>query len=230
MSKKSDISVSDRAHISFDALRMKQSVRTTFKLPKEIIDLLGLIAGQLGIKQKSLLDQLAADTRILDRLAEEASAATEVERYRHPKTYVISRSSLHSINAVAKRQNIPRDILVEVLIKRLLPIIETELARHIERKKILEKMKDHMQHVAALRNQAREVLGEDDELYLMIDKEAGLAEKNIVAANTVVEKGVPMEEWRKVTLTAASPFACKDENRGYITQRLTMDCSEQSWN
>jgi hypothetical protein len=56
MSDKSELPFSEKSQISFDELRLKQSVRTTFKLPRETISLLGLIAGQLGIKQKSLLD------------------------------------------------------------------------------------------------------------------------------------------------------------------------------
>ena len=39
-------------------LRGRQSVRTTFKLPARSIDALSLLAGQLGIKQKSIVDHL----------------------------------------------------------------------------------------------------------------------------------------------------------------------------
>ncbi|MGW8195745.1 MAG: hypothetical protein ACWGOX_15925 [Desulforhopalus sp.] len=189
------IDITEPSPISFDDLRMKQSVRTTFKLPREISDLLGLIAGQLGIKQKSLLDQLTQDSRLLDRLAQEPGTPKSTEGTRHPKTYVISRSALQSINDVAKRQKIPRDILVEISIKRLLPIIEAELERHIERKKIFKEMKNQMRHVATLRDRAGKVLGEDDEFFAMIDKQAELAQKNIEAANLIIKKGMPMEEW-----------------------------------
>jgi len=39
-------------------LRGRQSVRTTFKLSERSIDALSILAGQLGIKQKSLFDHL----------------------------------------------------------------------------------------------------------------------------------------------------------------------------
>lgn len=44
--------------ITSQGLRGKQSVRATFKLPEHIIKLLGGVATQLGVKQKSLFDQL----------------------------------------------------------------------------------------------------------------------------------------------------------------------------
>ena len=48
-------------------LKKKQSVRATFRLPDEIINLLSVVASQLGLKQKSLLDQLVEDKELLDQ-------------------------------------------------------------------------------------------------------------------------------------------------------------------
>ncbi|RPI51694.1 MAG: hypothetical protein EHM49_06780, partial [Deltaproteobacteria bacterium] len=45
-------------------LRGKQSVRATFRLPDHIIKLLGMVASQLGLKQKSLFDQLVEDKEV----------------------------------------------------------------------------------------------------------------------------------------------------------------------
>ena len=146
MNSKKEQTPLNNTQISFDDLRKKQSVRATFKLPQDVIDLLGVIAGQLGIKQKSLLDQLIEDKALLVRLAEESSQDPEEEAARRQKTSVISRSSLRSINDVAKKQNISRDSLVEISIKRLLPIIETELEKHIVRKTLLKEMKNYFRN------------------------------------------------------------------------------------
>lgn len=181
--------------ISFDELRNKQSVRATFKLPQEIIDLLGVIAGQLGIKQKSLLDKLIEDTSLLEKLAQKADQAPLHKTTRCQKTYVISRSSLRSINEIAKKQNISRDILVEISIRRLLPIIETELEKHITRKFILEEMKNYMMYGENLREKAQKLLGKDDVLYDMLEKQQNLAQKNISTVDSIIEKGMPMEDW-----------------------------------
>lgn len=195
MNDKSKLSLLEQSRISFDDLRMKQSVRTTFKLPEEVINLLGIIASQLGIKQKSLLDQLTEDSRLLFKLAKEVNATTSDKEKRHAKTFVISRSSLKSINDVAQKQKVPRDILVEISIKRLLPIIEGELEKHIKRKQILEEMKQFMKQGEALRNHAKQALGEDDDIYEMIDNQFQLAKKNLTTAKKIIKKGMPMEDW-----------------------------------
>ena len=82
MNMKRDETALNNKEISFDELRKKQSVRATFKLPQEIIDLLGVIAGQLGIKQKSLLDQLVEDTSLLVKLAQENEQSHEEQTMR----------------------------------------------------------------------------------------------------------------------------------------------------
>jgi hypothetical protein len=195
MDGKSNLSLLGQSDISLDDLKMKQSVRTTFKLPEEVINLLSIIAGQLGIKQKSLLDQLTEDSNLLLKLAKEVDQKNRGDDTRQPKTFVISRSSLQSINDVAKKQKVPRDILVEMSINRLLPIIEGELKRHTKRKQIIEEMKQFAKQEETLRDKAKTVLGEDDDLYKMIDSQVRLAKKNITTASMIIKKGMPMEEW-----------------------------------
>ena len=195
MDGNSKLSLLKQSSISLDDLRMKQSVRTTFKLPEEAINLLSIIAGQLGIKQKTLLDQLTEDSGLLIELAKKVDQKNRGNETRQAKTFVISRNSLQSINDVAKEQNISRDILVEVSINQLLPIIEKELERHIKRKQILEDMKKFSKHEEVLRDQAREVLGEDDDLFKMIDSHVQRTKDNITTASMLIKKGMPMEEW-----------------------------------
>jgi hypothetical protein len=195
MNMKRDETALNNKEISFDELRKKQSVRATFKLPQEIIDLLGVIAGQLGIKQKSLLDQLVEDTSLLVKLAQENEQSHEEQTMRRQKTFVISRSSLRSINDIAKKQNISRDALVEISIKRLLPIIETELEKHIIRKTILKEMKNYLRIGENLLEKTQNLLGKDDVLYDMLEKQVSLTQKNIMTVHAIIEKGMPMEEW-----------------------------------
>jgi hypothetical protein len=185
----------DNVEISFDELKKKQSVRATFKISQESIDLLGVIAGQLGIKQKSLLDQLMEDTLLLAKLARKTDPVRKNHTPRRQKTFVISRSSLLSLNIICKKQNISRDALVEISINRLLPIIETELKKHIIRKSILKEMKNHLKLGENLRQKAQKLLGENDILYDMLEKQTSLAQKNVSIVNSIIEKGMPMEDW-----------------------------------
>ncbi len=195
MSIKIDETVLNNSKISFAELRKKQSVRATFKLPQEIIDLLGVIAGQLGIKQKSLLDKLIEDASLFAKLVHEADQASDNKTARRQKTYVISRSSLRSINEAAKKQKISRDVLVEFSIRRLLPIIETELEKHINRKIILKEMQNYLRLGESLREKTEKLLGRDDTLVDMIAKQVHLAQKNIQEVDAIIEKGRPMENW-----------------------------------
>jgi len=149
----------------------------------------------LGIKQKSLLDQLVEDTCLLGSLAQEVNQTPKSSTIRRQKTYVISRSSLRSINNIAKKKNISRDILVEFSIRRLLPVIQTELEKHNKRKVILADMKKHMQNSERLSQLAKQTLGKEDVLFSMLQKQLLLAQKNLMEARSVVEKGMPMEDW-----------------------------------
>ncbi len=195
MNKKKDQTALHDTQISLDDLRRKQSVRATFKLPQDVIDLLGLIAGQLGIKQKSLLDQLIEDKALLVRLAENNHQYLADEAARRQKTFVLSRSSLRAINDVAQKQKISRDALVEISIKRLLPVIESELEKHIIRKTLFKEMQNYLKTGEHLCEKARKLLGRDDALSDMLEKQVSLAERNISAVAAIIEKGMPMEDW-----------------------------------
>ena len=50
--------------LSIDTLRGRQSVRVTFQLSSEVIELLRVMAVQLGIKQKTALIHLGLETLI----------------------------------------------------------------------------------------------------------------------------------------------------------------------
>lgn len=198
MGLKNSVTANGRAtrfELSLDDLKGKQSVRATFRLPKEAIDLLGVIASQLGIKQKSLFDQLVEDSGVLDQLAAEAQSYTPAARERQQKTFVISRSSLVSLDSIAQQQHVPRDLLVEFSIKRLLPVIATELKKHERRKVLLQEMQAYLEHGKNLLAKAEELVGKEDELYAMLDHQVKLGERNVAVINTIVERGKPMEEW-----------------------------------
>ena len=185
----------DYRQISYEELQRKQSVRATFKLPEEVIVLLGLIAGQLGIKQKSLLDELLGDTTTLDILAQEAGGLGDGGKKRRQKTYVLSRSSLKTVTDIAKGHHVPRDLLVEMSIRRLLPLIESELKKHDRRKIIGQEMQRYLRWGENLRDKAGKLLGEKDEVYSLLDKQVHLAQKDMLMVDSIIEKGMPMENW-----------------------------------
>lgn len=139
----------------------RQSVRTTFKLSERSIDALSILAGQLGIKQKSLFDHLIDDLSILNLLAEE-SQEYEIPKQRVPKTFVISRKTLQNLEKVSRRYQTPRDALVELSIERILPLISQEKKKHEHRKKMKESMKDILLKSERLFEDAYAHLEQDD--------------------------------------------------------------------
>lgn len=187
----SDLEISDAAGT---ILRGRQSVRTTFKLSEHAIDALSILAGQLGIKQKSLVDHLIEDTRALELIAEDFA---ELGRRsgRVAKTYVVSRRTLENLERISLRFNTPRDALVEHSIERILPLLQREKDRHSRRKETLRDLQQFQTAGEALLGEAEGSLGEDDpvcqELQNMLRAVAGCC----LRVASCVEKGKKIEEF-----------------------------------
>lgn len=186
---------SEKHILSVDDLIGRQSVRATFKLPEDVIDLLNVIAAQLGIKKKSLFDQLVENTGILDEVARKARNCTAAEDHRRQKTFVISRRSLQALNHISASKHISRDLLVELSIKRLLPVIEVELEKHKTRKKLQKEMREYVRQGKALLDKSARLLGKDDQVYVMIKDQLAVAQKNLSTVDKLVKKGMKMEQW-----------------------------------
>lgn len=175
-------------------LRGRQSVRATFKLTERSIDALSILACQLGIKQKSLFDQLVDDITALKLIAKEFDSFGR-SKQRVPKTFVISRKTLENLERVASRYNTPRDALVEYSIEKILPLIKQEKVKHEKRKVILQDLRRFFREGAEMLNRTESALGEDDplssEMLKMMRHVAGCREE----AESLVEKGNRLEKF-----------------------------------
>lgn len=148
-------------------LRGRQSVRTTFKLSERSIGALSILAGQLGIKQKSLFDHLIEDTQALQMIASEfVNVGPAAQRV--AKTYVISRKTLESLERVSEKYNTPRDALVEYSIERILPLLVREKEKHIKRKILMEELNEYLRQGTAILARAENDLGPDDPMFVQI--------------------------------------------------------------
>jgi hypothetical protein len=99
------------------------------------------------------------------------------------------------LNQISKKQKIPRDILVEVYIKQLLPVIKTELKKHQQRKELLKEMRKYQDQGKKLLKVAEDLLGRDDMLFEKIKGQIKIANKNVATAEDLINKGTPMEDW-----------------------------------
>ena len=146
-------------------LRGRQSVRATFKLSARAIDVLSIVARQLGIKQKSLFDHLIEDVRSLNVIANEIEDEAFGALDRVQKTFVVSRRTLSCLEQTSRQFNAPRDALVEYSIQRLLPVIAKEREKHLKRKTILNDINAHLAQGLKILQKAQSLLGEDDPVY-----------------------------------------------------------------
>ena len=150
-------------------LRGRQSVRATFKLSARAIDVLSIVATQLGIKQKSLFDHLIEDVQSLNVIANEIEDEVFDALDRVQKTFVVSRRTLSSLEQTSRQFNAPRDALVEYSIQRLLPVIAKERERHRKRKAILNDINAHLAQGLKILQKAQSLLGEDDPVYVRFE-------------------------------------------------------------
>jgi len=148
-------------------LRGRQSVRTTFKLSERSIGALSILAGQLGIKQKSLFDHLIEDIQALRTIAGELNTVGQTVQ-KVAKTYVISRKTLENLEQVSEQYNTPRDALVEYSIERILPLLIREKEKHGKRKLLMEELQAYLHQGTALLDRAENDLGRDYPVFLEI--------------------------------------------------------------
>jgi uncharacterized protein (UPF0147 family) len=179
--------------LTADELKGRQSVRATFRLPSQAIELLSIAANQLGLKQKSLFDQLVEDRSVLDQVANEAHDYTPTVKERRQKTFVLSRSSLDSLEHIASEHRMPRDMLVEVSIRRLVPVITAEQIKHEKRASLLKEMESFLVRGRNLLAKAEKMLGDKDPVFQKIASFTDSCERNVEEAKELVEKGKQMD-------------------------------------
>ncbi len=182
--------------LSAEGLRGRQSVRATFRLPVRIIGLLSLAASQLGLKQKSLFDQLVEKQEILEQVAAGAKGYAQHGEQRQQKTYVLSRNSLVALDYVAKTYNIPRDLLVEISISRLLPVICSEQEKQKQRKEVLSEMEELFRQGLELLNRTEQALSGEDPTTRQLSQLLGHFERNIEQLQEVVVRGKGIEDYQ----------------------------------
>ena len=150
---------------STSELRGRQSVRATFRLSEEAISAISIMASHLGIKQKSLIDQLLEDRESLRQIAREIQGAGFELSNRVQKTYVISRRTLACLRRTSESFDAPRDALVEFSIQRLMPLIAGERRKHLKRKELVNELEAYLKEGQKMLARSRETLGEDDPVY-----------------------------------------------------------------
>ena len=139
-----------------------QSVRATFKLSRQAIQTINVVAAQLGIRQKSLFDHLMEDAEDLAAVADEMDPPVFETQERVYKTFVVSRKTLTILEEVSRSSNATRDVLIEYSVRRLQPIIEKEQEKQAKRKEIVKEFKQMVASARKLLEKAEDLLDGDD--------------------------------------------------------------------
>jgi len=176
-------------------LRGRQSVRATFKLSARAIDVLSIVAAQLGIKQKSLFDHLIEDAQSLNAIADKIEDDVFEALDRVQKTFVISRRTLSCLDQTSRQFNAPRDALVEYSIQRLLPVIAKERERHRKRKAILSDINAHLAQGVKILQKAQSLLGEEDPVYARFETAMHALANSQSHIENYVKKGSIIEDF-----------------------------------
>ena len=174
---------------SLSDLLGKKSVRATFKLRPEAIEMLSVLAAQLGIKQKSLFDYLMEDEDALHAIAQSQPLDTAENNNRIQKTFVVSKRSLSTLGVVTKHAAASRNDLIERSIQRLLPVFEKERERQDKREDAFACIENHFKHANLLLGEIKEKLGKDDILYSLLEPVMAQYAKAFADIKKWVEKG-----------------------------------------
>ncbi len=178
--------------LSLHSLRGRQSVRVTFKLTPATIDLLSVMASQLGIKQKTLFDHLIERQELHHHLNKGQKYGGE-EQSRKQKTFVLSQESLDTLNSLAEQYHAPRNLLVEMAVRRLLPVLNEEQKKHEKRKVILQELNKELQQNYRLLDQAEKMLGAKDPVCIELREASKGLEQAYQNSAAIIERGKEME-------------------------------------
>ncbi len=165
--------------LSARQLKGKQSVRATFRLSDQMIDLLKVAATHLEVQQKSLIDELVQSREMLDRVASESQDVLQKLEERRQKTFILSRNSLNLLDDISDKYNLSRDYLVELCISRLIPFVDAEQEKHKQRRQLIKEVNCYLEEGKNLLEKADRMLGADDRFRVQLEKIINYTDRNV---------------------------------------------------
>ncbi len=183
------------------ALKDKQSERTTFKLTKETSNTLKSLAQENGITIKELLETLCSDSFdfLMKLYPEKRLNEQKLDKLDRPvrKTYVISKHSFHRLNKTSKKLRIPRDILVEYLVRAYKGLKEQYL-RELEEsqknhRKALRIIKRFSSGADGVKKRLKEILIDYDPIVERLELIQAVIDNLCMAIESELENGMAID-------------------------------------
>ena len=186
--------------MSSTALKGKQSVRTSFKLSEGCIQAINIVATLLGIKHRSLFDYIVEDTDSLETLAKEIINKNPTNGKGSQKSFIVSRETLQAIDNLCEKLKISRDSLIELSVRRLLPIIEKEMEGHRKRMELFELVDKQYQNSRYILDMIKKSVGVEDPAYKAYQSTVAACKQVKKQFHEIISKGKVIEGFDPETL------------------------------
>lgn len=183
------------AQSSLSDLRGRQSVRATFKLSDRAIDVIRIVANQMGIKQKSLFDHLIGEIESMRMIQNEIQEDILDDLSRTQKTFVLSRKTLSDLERIARDHEASRNTLIECSIQRLIPLISQERKKHHKRKELLHESERFLDQGIKMVQQYRDLLGKHDPVFEKLENAVSVLANACKDIEKQIEKGREIEDF-----------------------------------
>ena len=174
-------------------LRGRQSIRVAFKLTPNCIEAMNILGAHLRLKPKSLFDHMVQEPKTLEAIAAQANSVRTDDSPRVTKTYVISRDAALALDETARSLELSRDLLVEISVHHLMPLIQKEQVRHSARKILLSKMENHLKDGRKMCVDMERELGPNDPMCDRMNHVMGAYERAFAAMAEFIKKGENIE-------------------------------------
>lgn len=146
--------------VSKISLSEKQSVRTTFKLNENCINVIDWLLKTNNLKPKELFDLICSNNDLINLAAEAAKKDDkDISIKQSRKTFVISKRVLRLLNKKSEKYGLSRDLFFENLVSLFKALLEkhTEEEKHKE-KKAHSIISDFRTNAETVEKQLKEVL------------------------------------------------------------------------
>ena len=152
---------------SYQKLSLLKSERTTFNLSNEAYELLEKLSKSYEITQKETLSLIMDDDELILITVEKIKSGTdEIAEDKSAKTKVISKGALEKLSNLAQREQISRDLLLEITLRELSDQLKKREENH---KKALKIIKDSIKQDNATGKKLRDLLDKDDPILMRWD-------------------------------------------------------------
>jgi len=176
---------------SYQKLSLLKSERTTFNLSYKAYELLDKLSNSYEITQKETLSLIMDDDGLISIAVEKINSDSfEESKDKSAKTKVISKGALEKLNNLAQKEQISRDLLLEVTLKEL----GNQLTHRVEsHRKAMNIIEQSIKHDLATKKKLREILQKNDPILMRWEYIEAFKSDLQMAIHNELENDIPID-------------------------------------